>query len=223
MRYEYDSQGDPSSATGIVIDVTGRVEAQAQIMHLAHHDALTGLPNRTLFRIRLDHALEDAAAGPGFALLCIDLDGFKPVNDRLGHPAGDALLRAVADRLNGMVREEDTLARLGGDEFSIIQRSGHQPQTASGLARRVIAALAAPFDIEGHAVSIGGSIGIARAPADSVDRDHLFKAADTALYRAKKTGRGRHCFFAEREDDAAQPAARAGAARVLPHRDLAML
>ncbi|MDO9714183.1 EAL domain-containing protein [Paracraurococcus lichenis] len=189
---------------GLVIayeDVTERREAEARIAHIAHHDALTGLPNRVLFRERLDETLVRARRDEGFAVLCLDLDRFKDINDTLGHPAGDALLRVVAERLKTVLRETDTLARLGGDEFAILQPNVDQPGDASPLARRLVEALSAPFDLGGHQVVIGTSVGIALAPTDGLDADLLLKAADMALYRAKAEGRGRWCFF-EPEMDA---------------------
>ncbi|CAH2602408.1 protein of unknown function [Rhodovastum atsumiense] len=198
-RWEYDAEGRARGAHGVVIDVTERREADAHIAHLAHHDALTGLPNRVLFRERLDEAL--ARRGWGCAVCLIDLDRFKEVNDTLGHPVGDALLRAVAARLQELLRETDTLARLGGDEFAVIQSDVDQPQDATGLARRVVEALGTPFELEGHQVVIGTSIGISLAPADGIDADALLKGAGMALYWAKEDGRGCWRFF-EPEMDA---------------------
>ncbi|WP_052402496.1 bifunctional diguanylate cyclase/phosphodiesterase [Muricoccus aerilatus] len=195
VRLEYDREGSPLSAVGVIIDLTERREAEARIAHLAYHDALTGLPNRVLLRDRLDAALARARRGEGFAVLCLDLDRFKEVNDSLGHPIGDALLRAVSERLQSAVRAVDTLARLGGDEFAVIQANVDQPGAATSLARRLVEVLGEPFDIEGHHLVIGTSIGVATAPDDSLDADVLLKAADMALYSAKAEGRGRWRFF----------------------------
>ncbi|MBB5695293.1 bifunctional diguanylate cyclase/phosphodiesterase [Muricoccus pecuniae] len=200
-RYEYDAGGRPVRSVGAVIDVTEQRQAEARIMHLARHDALTGLPNRVLFRERLDEALLRARRGEAFAVLCLDLDRFKEVNDTLGHPAGDALLRAIAERLAAELRETDTLARLGGDEFAIIQSGIRQPGDATILARRLVEVVGAPLDLDGNHVVVGTSIGISVAPMDSLEADALLKGADMALYRAKGEGRGRWRFF-EAEMDA---------------------
>ncbi|WP_162530401.1 bifunctional diguanylate cyclase/phosphodiesterase [Rhodovastum atsumiense] len=194
-RYEYDAAGRPLRSVGVVIDVTERRATEARIAHLARHDALTGLPNRLLFRERLDEALARAQRGGGFGVLCLDLDRFKDVNDSLGHPAGDALLREVARRLQAELRETDTLARLDGDEFAIIQADVHQPQDVTALARRVIEMVGLPCELDGHQLVIGSSVGIALAPADGTDADALLKGADMALYRAKAEGRGCWRFF----------------------------
>jgi diguanylate cyclase (GGDEF)-like protein len=182
-------------------DVSERREAEARIAHMAHHDALTGLPNRVLFNTRLNEALARSRRGDPFAVLCLDLDHFKAVNDTLGHPIGDALLREVTARLTRQVRELDTVARLGGDEFAIIQTSVDQPRDATALANRLIEALSAPYEIDGHQVVIGTSVGISVVPDDGNDADQLLKNADLALYRAKADGRGRYRFF-EPEMDA---------------------
>jgi diguanylate cyclase (GGDEF)-like protein/PAS domain S-box-containing protein len=195
VRYDYAEDGHALGALGVVIDVTERKEAEARIVHMAHHDALTGLPNRSLFRDTLEAALARAARGDGFALLCLDLDRFKEVNDTLGHPVGDLLLREVTERLRAELRETDMLARLGGDEFAVIQSQVAQPQDATALARRLVEALSLPFDLDGQHVVVGTSIGIALAPQDGLDGAMLMKASDMALYRAKSEGRGRWRFF----------------------------
>ncbi len=169
--------------------------AAARIAHLAHHDALTGLANRTLFRTRLDDAVARARRGEGFAVLCLDLDHFKDVNDSLGHPIGDQLLQAVTERLRANVRETDTIARLGGDEFAVIQTSVTWPSDAGFLAQRLVEALGTAYCLEGHRISIGTSIGISVAPDDGMDADQLLRNADLALYRAKADGRGCLRFF----------------------------
>ncbi|MFC7693416.1 EAL domain-containing protein [Paeniroseomonas aquatica] len=176
-------------------DITERQQAEAKIAHMAHHDALTGLPNRLLFQKRLGQAIARSRRGEACAVLCLDLDHFKAVNDTLGHPVGDALLRAVTRRLRALVRETDTVARLGGDEFAVVQTCLEAPQDPAALATRLIAALAEPFDLEGHQVVIGSSVGIALVPGDGCDPAQILKRADLALYRAKADGRGRHrCF-----------------------------
>jgi diguanylate cyclase (GGDEF)-like protein len=174
---------------------------------MARHDALTDLANRSLLKERIDAALADRAGHQSFAVLCLDLDRFKSVNDTLGHPVGDALLKAVAARLQDCVARDDTLARFGGDEFAIVQMSSAQPQAATALAQTVIAALSEPFTIEGHQVQIGCSVGIALAPTDGADADQLLKNGDMALYRVKGEGRGAYRFF-EPEMDARMQARR---------------
>ncbi|CAH2602064.1 EAL domain-containing protein [Rhodovastum atsumiense] len=185
-------------------DITERRRAEAQITHMAHHDALTGLPNRVLFQSRLQEALARARRGESFAVLCLDLDGFKTVNDTLGHPAGDMLLREVTGRMRREIRETDTLARLGGDEFAIIQTGAAQPEAAVALAERLIALLAEPFDLDGQHAVVGTSIGIALLPRDGEDADTALKNADLALYRAKGDGRGTFRLFEPAMDAAMQ-------------------
>ncbi len=172
-------------------DVTERRQAEAQIMHMARHDALTDLPNRLMFRERIEQGL---GRGERLAILFVDLDRFKTVNDTLGHPVGDALLCAVTKRLQMAVRGSDTVARLGGDEFAIVQ-FGAKPTEATELAVRVIEALSEAFDVLGNQVVIGASIGIAIAPTDGKEPDQLLRNSDMALYRAKSSGRGTYHFF----------------------------
>ncbi|MBR0655103.1 putative bifunctional diguanylate cyclase/phosphodiesterase [Plastoroseomonas arctica] len=168
----------------------------ARIDFLAHHDALTGLANRALLRSVIDGALVRAkAGGKPFAVLYLDLDHFKDVNDTLGHGGGDTLLQAVAGRCMGQVRQIDTIARLGGDEFAFVQMELDQPKDAGLLAQRLVEELRAPFEIDGHRVVVGASIGIAVAPRDGLDADTLLKNADMALYRAKAAGRSRFRYF----------------------------
>ena len=192
-----DSQGDAKFLITVIEDVTERRKSEQRIAFMAHHDALTGLANRAT----VTQKIEEAAArqrrwGTPFTVLLLDLDRFKQVNDTLGHSAGDALLREVATRLKGSLRETDILARLGGDEFAIIQ-SGEVDQrpAATKLAQRIIQIVAEPFGIEGHEFSIGTSIGIALAPEQGTDPDALLKMADMALYRAKFDGRNGYRFF----------------------------
>jgi diguanylate cyclase (GGDEF)-like protein len=171
---------------------------QANVSHiafLAHNDPLTGLPNRVLFQDRIQQALALLDRELGFAVLCLDLDRFKVVNDTLGHPVGDELLRQVADRLRACVREGDTVARLGGDEFAIILLKVSNPAAVDALAVRIIEAIGSGFDIEGHQINIGTSIGMALAPEDGAAASVLLKNADTALYGAKANGRGTSCFY----------------------------
>jgi diguanylate cyclase (GGDEF)-like protein/PAS domain S-box-containing protein len=186
---------------GTAADITAEVEAHAKANHLALHDALTGLPNRVMLRERLDLALAGVRRGqPQAAVLCLDLDHFKEVNDTLGHGAGDLLLREVAQRLQAGVRGTDTVARLGGDEFAVVQVSVDQPGDAQALCRRLIQDLQAPFRIDGHELYVGASIGVALAPENGGDHERLLKSADIALYRAKQAGRGTFRFFEARMD-----------------------
>ncbi len=182
-------------------DITERRRNEKRIEYMAHHDALTGLPNRVLFHERLEESLTRASRGEGFALLYLDLDRFKPVNDTLGHPAGDALLQEVTRRLLAELRETDAVSRLGGDEFAVLLSSVGQPQQAALLAQRLIGALGTPYAIGGHIVDVGVSIGIALAFGEGETSDGLLKNADLALYRAKLDGRGTWRFF-EPEMDA---------------------
>jgi diguanylate cyclase (GGDEF)-like protein/PAS domain S-box-containing protein len=180
-----------------VVDITERRRAEARIAYMAHHDGLTNLPNRELFQERLKQSLESEKP---VAVLCIDLDLFKNVNDSLGHPIGDRLLRLVADRLRSQVRGNNLAARLGGDEFAVILSSDVSPNEASDFAARLIKTLSAAYDIDGNEVVIGASIGIAISPGDGATSEELMRNADLALYRAKEEGGGLHRFF-EREMD----------------------
>jgi diguanylate cyclase (GGDEF)-like protein len=183
-------------------DITERRRVEARIAHMAHHDALTDLPNRTLLRERMEQALLDARENGGStAVLCLDLDRFKGVNDTLGHPTGDALLKAVSERLRRCVGQNGVVARFGGDEFAILQIGGEQPRDARILAERVLEIIGEPYGLDGQHVIAGTSIGIAIAPRDGTSPDQLLKNADMALYRAKSDGRGIYRFF-ESEMDA---------------------
>ena len=188
-------------------DVTEQRLAEARIAHMAMHDPLTDLPNRLLFRQRLEDALRRPARGERCAVLCLDLDQFKDVNDTLGHPVGDALLKAVTQRLCGLVRQTDTVARLGGDEFAIVQSSFDHPSESTALADRLLHELSQLFEVAGHHIVISTSIGIAIAPDDGADPDTLLKSADIALYQAKSDGRNRFRYF-EPEMDALMQARR---------------
>ena len=189
-------------------DITEREKAEAEIEYLARHDPLTGLLNRASFYDRIGEALQRAGRNRAIAVLSIDLDQFKSVNDLLGHPIGDLLLKAVAGRMNESVRGEDFVARLGGDEFAIVQvLPSETPPDVASFAARLIETLTAPYDLSGHQVVIGSSVGIALAPADGDEADLLMKNADLALYRAKADGGGVFRFF-EPEMDARMQARR---------------
>ena len=186
-------------------DITEWQRAQDQISHMARHDALTNLPNRTLFREELERAIKLAKVGDQLAVLCLDLDHFKKINDSLGHPIGDALLNEVALRLRGCVGTGDTVARLGGDEFAVVQFcKGCDPTAVSALASHIVELLAAPYEIGGHQLVIGASVGISLSPDDGNDPDQLLKNADLALYRAKADGRSTYRFFETGMDARAQ-------------------
>ena len=176
-------------------DITERQRSEERITHMARHDALTDLPNRVLLRERLEHELKRVKRGECLAVLCLDLDQFKSINDALGHPIGDELLKLVADRLRGCTREPDTVARLGGDEFAIIMTQLNQATDAASLAKRIRESIVKPYQIEGHTIVTDISIGISVAPFDAIDADPLLRNADMALYGAKADGRGTYRFF----------------------------
>ena len=172
-----------------------RMRAEEQISHMAHHDALTKLPNRVLFGSELERALSEWLPDETVAVFCLDLDRFKQVNDTLGHPVGDALLKAVAGRLQSFVSDRTLVARLGGDEFAVIQVGAEQPNESTALGEQIIARLSEPYEIRGYQIVIGASVGVSLAPHDGDCADDLLKNADLALYRAKTDGRGTLRFF----------------------------
>ena len=178
-------------------DITAQKRAEARVVYLARHDGLTGLANRAVLREKMEEGLAHLRRrGEGLAVFMLDLDHFKMVNDTLGHPVGDQLLKMVARRLSNCVRETDTLARLGGDEFAIILATASDPRAdATVVAKRILVAIAKPYEIDGHHVEIGTSLGIALAPAHGTDVDQLIKNADLALYKSKSEGRNAYCFF----------------------------
>ncbi|MBR0973446.1 MULTISPECIES: bifunctional diguanylate cyclase/phosphodiesterase [Bradyrhizobium] len=185
-------------------DITEWLEAQAKISHMARHDALTSLPNRVLFHEQLEQGLLRTRSGDQLAVLCLDLDHFKDINDSLGHPIGDALLKEVGRRLKATVGESDTVARLGGDEFAVVQIGRSEETAARSLAGRLVEVVSAPYEIDDHQIVIGVSIGISLAPQDGNNPDELLKNADLALYRAKADGRGTYRFFETGMDARAQ-------------------
>jgi diguanylate cyclase (GGDEF)-like protein len=189
----------PMAGGGTVVlveDITERRNAEARISHLARYDELTALPNRVNFRDEMERLLAIShSAARLSALLFVDLDQFKQVNDTLGHPCGDELLCAVADRLREMLRPEDFVARFGGDEFVVFQQNIRSEEDAAGLARRIVDRLSERYEIDNHLVEIGASVGIAMTMPMGISADTLMKNADMALYRAKADGRGTYCFF----------------------------
>jgi diguanylate cyclase (GGDEF)-like protein/PAS domain S-box-containing protein len=177
-------------------DVTERKRSEEQIAHMAHYDALTDLPNRVLFREQLEHALNQVQSGEQLAVLYIDIDEFKSVNDALGHSIGDELLKAVAGRLRGCLRETDLAARLGGDEFAVIQTAVRNPSETTHLVERIYRAIREPYECGGsHLITTDASIGVALASGPSADLDQLLKNADLAMYAAKSAGRRTYRFF----------------------------
>ena len=176
-------------------DITERRQAEAKISHMALHDRLTDLANRYLFDAQVASCFTQLGRGQKFAVLCLDLDYFKNINDTLGHPFGDQILREVGARLRGCVREYDTVARIGGDEFAILQNDVTDPAEINSVCERIIDVIGMPFELEGGQVMIGVSIGIALAPKDATNGVELLKAADLALFRAKTDGRGTYRFF----------------------------
>lgn len=180
----------------LVEDVTERTTALEDVYRLAHHDTLTGLPNRVTLQDRLTQALVSAQRhGEEVAVMMVDLDHFKNVNDALGHPVGDRLLQEVAKRLRGVLRESDTLARVGGDEFVLVQDGIREESAAATMAKKLLGVLTESFDVGGNRLHAGASIGITRFPADATDPDALLRNADMALYRAKHEGRGQFQFY----------------------------
>jgi diguanylate cyclase (GGDEF)-like protein/PAS domain S-box-containing protein len=194
-----DGEGAPYRIATLADDITANVEAKERLLHLAHYDALTDLPNRTLVYERLKEAVHAAnTCACATTLLIVDLDGFKNVNDSLGHACGDDLLREVGRRLRACVRPGDTIGRLGGDEFAaILINSKENPRAAVVVANRIRAAISLPFSLDEHEARIAASIGIAQCPGDSANADALLKCADTAMYAAKDAGRDTYCFYTE--------------------------
>lgn len=192
----FGESGNYLGRRGVNRDITELKRSREQLHFLAHHDALTGLPNRSLFRERLEHSIQRAARhNEKIAILFLDLDRFKIVNDTLGHPVGDLLLKQVAIRLSEGVRESDTVARLGGDEFVVLFEDVSVPNDAATLARRLLDCFIRPFDVEGRELFLSLSIGISIYPIDGLDTDTLIRHADIAMYRAKAAGRNGFSFF----------------------------
>ncbi|HLZ04769.1 MAG TPA: EAL domain-containing protein [Bradyrhizobium sp.] len=199
-----DKAGEPRYILNVVEDVTERREAEEKIAHLAHYDALTDLPNRVLFRERIERELKKVANGEPFALLYIDIDEFKGINDSLGHHVGDELLKAVASRIRSRVKDSDLVARLGGDEFAVIRTGATSADEVAAFVTRIHEAIRQPYQCLGHQLSSDASIGIAMAPLDGTSHDQLIKNADLAMYAAKSSGRRTHRFFEPAMDASAK-------------------
>jgi diguanylate cyclase (GGDEF)-like protein len=200
-----DPAAPAKGAIWVFVDVQERIEADRRIRHLAHHDPLTGLPNRILLRDRLGMALAQARRHELLVcLLLIDLDGFKAINDQHGHDAGDVVLVEVGRRVAQCVREEDTVARLGGDEFVVVLGGLRSRDHCATIARKLISALAAPIYHRGQQLSVGASVGIAVFPDDAIDADALMRCADAAMYRIKVQRGSGFCYYREASRPAAE-------------------
>ena len=199
-----DQTGDGRYIVNVVDDVTERRRANEKIAHLAHYDALTDLPNRVLFRDQIERELQNTSRGEQFALLYIDIDEFKGINDSLGHHVGDELLKTVAARIRSCIGDTDLIARLGGDEFAVIQTAVGNITDVVEFVTRIHDAIRQPYQCLGHQLSTDASIGIALAPQDGTDLDQLIKNADLAMYAAKADGRRTHRFFEPAMDASAK-------------------
>ena len=182
--------GEQRYFVGIVRDISERKRAEEKIAHLAHYDYLTGLPNRALFLDNLEHSVSLAKRNHyNVAVLFLDLDGFKKVNDTFGHDTGDLLLQEVSRRLKATLRASDTVARVGGDEFIFVLNEIGDDENAALMAKKIITVLSEPLELKGRRCHVGGSIGISLYPEDSTNPDALIKQADDAMYLAKQSGK----------------------------------
>jgi diguanylate cyclase (GGDEF)-like protein len=201
----FDEQGNFTGYRGTGRDITEQKQVEEKIRHMAHHDALTGLPNRVLLHDRVGQAIAQAQRNREvLAMLFIDLDRFKTVNDSLGHHVGDLLLKTVGQRLETCTRGSDTIARIGGDEFVVLLGDLDQPEDARHVAQKVLDALSEPVTIDTHELKVTPSIGICAYPHDGADVETLMRNADTAMYHAKQMGRNNYQFFTQVMNDAAQ-------------------
>ncbi|KRQ04887.1 bifunctional diguanylate cyclase/phosphodiesterase [Bradyrhizobium manausense] len=199
-----DKAGDPRYIINVIEDVTEQRNTAEKIAHMAHYDALTDLPNRVLFREQIERELEKVVGGARFALLYIDVDEFKGINDSLGHHVGDELLMAIAGRIRACLKPGDLIARLGGDEFAVIQTGIQSSTDVLGFVSQIQEAIRRPYHCLGHQLSTDASIGIALAPQDGADLDQLIKSADLAMYGAKAEGRRTYRFFVPEMDASAK-------------------
>ncbi|MDO7899876.1 phosphodiesterase DibA [Pseudomonas citrulli] len=198
IRVIRDDGGQVSHYVAVFSDISAIKDSEHELAHLAHHDPLTGLPNRLLFSDRTEQALASAQLHKrGCALLLVDLDHFKNINDSLGHNVGDELLKRVAERFRGLFAPGVTLARLGGDEFAVLIENCSQPGQAAGLARRILDALKEPLRFDGHALFINASVGISLFPSDALSAGQLLRNADSALFKAKSAGRDGYALYTE--------------------------
>jgi diguanylate cyclase (GGDEF)-like protein/PAS domain S-box-containing protein len=190
------ADGSVAGLIGTIIDITERKQAEARVLHLAHYDELTGLPNRSMFHQRVGHALAQARRNDKeLAILFIDLDHFKKINDTLGHEAGDRALKLIAERVRGCLRESDTVGRLGGDEFVVLIEELPRSESVAEVATKILAAVARPFPLDAAEYQLTASIGISTYPGDSEDMQALMKNADISMYRAKEQGRNNYQFY----------------------------
>jgi diguanylate cyclase (GGDEF)-like protein/PAS domain S-box-containing protein len=194
----YDEEGIPYRSIGTIQDVTKQKNVEKKIEHMAHHDSLTGLPNRILAKERAEQIMENVKNSDYYAaFLFIDLDGFKAINDSLGHSAGDAMLKLITTRLKECVRESDTISRLGGDEFLVILSEIKEVCNVTAVAEKILIALEKPFEIATHILSSSASIGIALYPDHAESFEALLQYADTAMYKAKDSGKNSYCFYTQ--------------------------
>ena len=191
-----DQTGSVHNYVCIYTDITEQKRKEHDLNKLAHHDTLTGLPNRKLFNDRLMVALSSAQRDNSrMALIFMDLDGFKPINDRLGHQVGDVVLKTVAKRLENSVRDSDTPARLGGDEFAVILPGIDKNENLEAVAEKILHRIMEPMEIKGEILSVGTSMGISLFPEHAKDKESMIKYADEAMYAAKKSGKGRWQYY----------------------------
>jgi len=196
-----DEQGHPAHYVGVVVDITAIKRHEAELDRIAHYDALTGLPNRVLLHDRMQQAIAKAHRDRNLLAVCfLDVDGFKPVNDTLGHGAGDRLLIELADRFHAQLRSNDTVARLGGDEFIILLADLHDQPACNHILRRILTTVSKPFDIGGHRVSVTASIGVTLYPLRATDTDTLLRQADQAMYKSKQLGKNTFFFYDDNQD-----------------------
>jgi len=201
----YDADGNPLNMIGTVQDITERKEHEKQLQHIAHYDALTGVPNRVLLADRLSQALARAKREDGLMAVCyLDLDGFKPVNDNFGHDTGDRVLVEISRRIKDAIREDDTVARLGGDEFVVLLVGMEAPEECAGSLNRLLDAIHRPIEVRGQSIRISASIGVALYPEDDHDPDTLLRHADQAMYVAKQSGKNRYHLFDPTNDQRAR-------------------